>query len=88
MRIIDLLPELRVVMLLGRSAHDGWGRLTRQYPEIVAVRGLHVIKTYHTSNQAFWHPYQKFERIGGRIYVSLSMMLQIVCEILSQGRAQ
>jgi hypothetical protein len=55
-RIIELLPKLRVVMLHGLSAHDGWGRLTRQYPKIVAERGLHVIKTYHTSRQAFWHP--------------------------------
>ena len=53
--IIDLLPKLRVVMLHGGSAHDGWNRLTRQYPKIVAVRGLHVIKTHHTSRQAFWH---------------------------------
>jgi hypothetical protein len=54
-RIIDLLPKLRVVMLHGGSAHDGWNRLTRQYPKIVAERGLLVIKTYHTSRQAFWH---------------------------------
>jgi hypothetical protein len=55
-RIIELLPKLRVVMLHGGSAHDGWSRLTRQCPEIVALRELHVIKTYHTSRQAFWHP--------------------------------
>jgi len=58
-RIIDLLPELRVVMLHRRSAHNGWDRFTRKYPEIVTARRLHVIKTYHTSNQAFWHPDQK-----------------------------
>ena len=55
-RIIDLLPKLRVVMLHGGSAHDGWSRLTRQYPQIVADRELLVIKTYHPSRQAFWHP--------------------------------
>jgi hypothetical protein len=54
-RVIDLLPELRVVMLHGGSAHDGWDRLIRKYPEI-AVRGLKVIETYHTSPQAFRHP--------------------------------
>jgi hypothetical protein len=54
--IIDLLPKLRVVMLHGGSAHNGWNRLIRQYPKIVALRGFHVIKTYHTSRQAFWHP--------------------------------
>ena len=53
--VIDLLPKLRVVMVHGGSAHNGWDRLTRKYPEIVAARGLCVIKTYHTSNQAFRH---------------------------------
>lgn len=54
--IIDLLPALRVVMLHGVSAHKGWKKLTRQYPDLVAVRGLHVIETYHPSPQAFRHP--------------------------------
>lgn len=54
-RIIELLPKLRVVMLHGGSAHDGWKRLTHQYPKIVTERGLWVIETYHTSPQAFWH---------------------------------
>ena len=53
-RLIDLLPELRVVMLLGGSAHKGWKLLIRKYPEI-ADSELYVIKTYHTSRQAFWH---------------------------------
>ncbi len=52
--IIDLLPNLRVVVLHGDSTYDGWKRLTRQFPTIVALRGFHVIKTYHTSRQAFW----------------------------------
>jgi len=55
-RIIDLLPSLRVVMLHGGSAHNGWKRLMRRYPNLVAVRKLHVTATYHTSRQAFWHP--------------------------------
>ena len=53
--IIDLLSKLRVVMLHGGSATDGWKRLTRRYPNIIAERGLQVIKTYHTSSQAFIH---------------------------------
>lgn len=55
-RIFELLPTLRVVMLHGISAHNGWNRLSRQHPNVVAERKLHVIKTYHTSRQAFWHP--------------------------------
>src|SRR5258708_34154928 len=54
-RIIDLMSKLRVVMLHGGSARSGWKQLTRQYPTLVADRGLHVIATYHTSRQAFWH---------------------------------
>ena len=56
--IIDLLPELRVVMLHGGSAHKAWKLLTRKYPQI-AMRGLKVIETYHTSPQAFRHQDQK-----------------------------
>lgn len=54
-RLIDLLPRLRVVMLHGGSAKDGWKRLTRQYPDIVAARRLKAISTYHPGRQAFWH---------------------------------
>lgn len=54
-RLIDLLPNLSIVMLLGGSAHDGWERLVRRYPAPIKARGLSIIKTYHTSRQAFWH---------------------------------
>jgi len=51
--LIGLMPQLRVVMLHGGSAHDGWRRLVRRSPSMSA--GLIVIETYHTSRQAFWH---------------------------------
>lgn len=54
-RLIGLLPRLRVVMLHGVSAKDGWKRLTRRYPDIVAERRLCVVPTYHPGRQAFWH---------------------------------
>jgi hypothetical protein len=54
--IVRLLPRLRVVMLHGGSAHAGWKHFERKYPESVQGRSIHVIKTYHTSRQAFWHP--------------------------------
>jgi hypothetical protein len=54
-RVIDLLPELRVVMLHGGSARSGWRRLVRAHPALVPARELTVIETYHTSRQAFWH---------------------------------
>ncbi|SDY20684.1 hypothetical protein SAMN05661080_02688 [Modestobacter sp. DSM 44400] len=33
-RLVPLLPCLRVVMLHGGAAHDGWKRLVRRHPEI------------------------------------------------------
>lgn len=54
-RVIDLLPNLKVVLLLGGSAHDSWDRLIRRYRATIASRGLTVIRTYHTSRQAFRH---------------------------------
>jgi len=50
-RLLGLLPRLRVVMLHGGSARDGWRRLERRHPDLVS--GLEVVPTYHTSNQAF-----------------------------------
>jgi hypothetical protein len=52
--LIALLPELRVVMLHGGSAHQSWRRLVRNHPEI-RTRGLTVIETFHIGRQAFWH---------------------------------
>jgi uracil DNA glycosylase superfamily protein len=53
-RLLSLLPRLRGVVLLGGSARDGWKRLARRHPELVA--GLEVVPTYHTGNQAFICP--------------------------------
>jgi hypothetical protein len=50
-RLIGLLPGLRVVMLHGGSAQDGWHRLARRHP--VLAGGLEAIPTFHTSSQAF-----------------------------------
>jgi hypothetical protein len=52
--LIGLLPDLRVVMLHGGSAQDGWRRLARRHPGLVSK--LEVVPTYHTSNQAFIGP--------------------------------
>jgi hypothetical protein len=53
-RLLGLLPKLQMVVLLGRSAQDGWKRLARRYPDL--ARRLEVVSTYHTSNQAFIGP--------------------------------
>jgi Uracil DNA glycosylase superfamily len=53
-QILGLLPALRVVMLHGGSAQDGWRRLARRHSSLAAQ--LEVVPTYHTSNQAFIGP--------------------------------
>jgi len=53
-RLLGHLSRLRVVMLHGGSAQDDWRWLARQHPNL--VRGLEVVPTYHTSNQAFIGP--------------------------------
>lgn len=55
-RIIDMLQQLRVIILHGGSAHNSWRRFTHCYPKIEEERNLYIIKTYHTSPQAFRHP--------------------------------
>lgn len=49
--IIDLLPNLTVLMLHGGEAKHLWKRLLRKYPEMSRLR---VLDTYHTSSRAFW----------------------------------
>jgi hypothetical protein len=53
-QLLGLLARLRVVMLHGGSARDGWRRLARRHPDLVLR--LEVVPTYHTSNQAFIGP--------------------------------
>jgi len=53
-QLLGLLARLRVVMLHGGSARDGWRRLARRHPGLVLR--LEVVPTYHTSNQAFIGP--------------------------------
>jgi hypothetical protein len=53
-RLCGLLPELRVVMLHGGSARDGWARLAQRHPAVAAR--FEVVPTYHMSSQAFIGP--------------------------------
>lgn len=53
-RLLGLLPRLRVVVLHGGSAQDGWRRLARRHPDLLPR--LEIVPTYHTSNQAFIGP--------------------------------
>jgi len=58
MRIVELLQDLRVVVLHGIDAKKVWKRFDKIYPNIVrdlAERGVQTIETYRTSRQAFRH---------------------------------
>lgn len=54
-RVLDLMPRLRVVLLQGKDAQIGWARLAKRYPSR-ARRIEHVIATLHPSRQALRHP--------------------------------
>jgi hypothetical protein len=53
-RVIDLLPNLKVVMAHGGDAHVAWRLFARQYPSTASRYAL--IETYHTSRQALQTP--------------------------------
>ncbi len=50
-RLLELLPRLRVIMLLGGDAQAMWRRFQRAHPAMAAR--YRTIATYHTGNQAF-----------------------------------
>jgi hypothetical protein len=56
LRMIELLPRLRVVLLLGKDAQSGWRLFAAQHGDVVARRGIEVLPTYHPSRQALQHP--------------------------------
>lgn len=55
-RLIELLPELQVVIAHGVVAQAAWKRFERKYPQV--AKQFEVIGTYHTSKQALWTPDQ------------------------------
>lgn len=52
-QIIDLCPNLTVVMAHGGDAQLAWRRLQLRYSTV--GDGIITIETYHTSRQALWH---------------------------------
>lgn len=55
-RLIDLLPELRVVLVLGKDAQAGWTLFERAHGRLLTARGIRALHTYHPSRQALWSP--------------------------------
>jgi hypothetical protein len=54
LRLLDLLPDLRVVMLNGGDAQSLWQKVLAQQPTI--ARRYLILPTYHTARQAFIGP--------------------------------
>ena len=53
--LLSMLPKLKVIMLHGCTAKNFWKKLVKQHQGLLFNKDLHVIETYHTSKQAFWH---------------------------------
>lgn len=54
LHLLDLAPELKVVLLQGGDADHAWRRLLRKAPGIEQERGLTVVRTFHPSPQALF----------------------------------
>jgi hypothetical protein len=55
-QLIRLLPDLRVMMLMGGDAQNGWRRARRRYPDLLPETGVKIICTYSPGPQALRHP--------------------------------
>ncbi|NIZ90027.1 uracil-DNA glycosylase [Kineosporiaceae bacterium B12] len=56
-RLLQLLPDLRVVLLQGRHAQRGWELAMRRYPDFLRDRpDLPVVPTFHPGPKALFHP--------------------------------
>jgi hypothetical protein len=53
--LLRLLPSLRVMMLLGGAAQDGWRRVKRRYPGVASQGSMKIICSYSPGPRAFVH---------------------------------
>lgn len=53
-RVIDLMPDLRVVIVHGGTAHDAWDRFEKRHRSTAARS--RVLRTFHTARTTFRHP--------------------------------
>lgn len=54
-RLLELMPNLRAVLLQGKDAQNGWARLVRRHPSRARRVGS-VVATFHPGRQALFHP--------------------------------
>lgn len=53
---MGLTPRLRVVVVHGAAADQGWKLVPREHLDLVEQRGIVSVATYHTSRQALQTP--------------------------------
>lgn len=54
LHLLELAPDLKVVLLQGGDANHAWRRLLRKAPNIEQDLGLTVVRTFHPSPQALF----------------------------------
>ncbi|NYF09819.1 hypothetical protein HDC94_000975 [Leifsonia sp. AK011] len=52
--VLDMLPDLEIVLLQGASAQDSWRRAVIARPDLL-TRGLTVVSSFHPARQALFH---------------------------------
>ena len=52
LRLMGLMPRLRVVLVHGTAADKGWKLFRREHLDLLEERGIVWLSTYHTSRQA------------------------------------
>ena len=55
-QVLDSLPRLRIILLLGGDARRAWKIFQTEHPGYLERRGVKVRATYHASRQALFHP--------------------------------
>lgn len=54
LKLMDLAPNLELVLLQGSHAAHAWDRLVRLNPTIETDRGLNIVRSFHPSPQALF----------------------------------
>lgn len=77
MRLLALLPKLRVVMLMGGEARNGWARLRKQHPAV--QDRYHVLESLHPSGRGITNGSRHTKAIGvEKVIQSMRKALPII----------
>ncbi len=68
LKLIDLAPNVKVVLLQGSHAAHAWERLVRRNPQVEADRRLTIVRSFHPSPQALFvkDPEERARRVARR----------------------